>query len=89
MQVDIEFQADGKLSMSAEAQTPDGADAQSITGQWQVIAQEGDEITIESRYDGEEEAEEIDIKLEGDDAFSTRPPGPNREIGVLRMKRMR
>ena len=89
MEVDIEFKADGKLSMSAEAQTPAGADTQSISGKWQVIADDGDEITIESLYDGEEEAEKIDIKLEGDDAFSTRPPGPNHEIGVLRMKRMR
>jgi hypothetical protein len=89
MQVDIEFQAGGKLNMSAAAQTPAGADTQSITGTWNVIAHDGDQITIESHYEGDDVAEEIEIKLEGDDAFSTRPPGPNHEIGVLRMKRMR
>ena len=89
MEVDIEFQADGKLSMSAEAKTPDGADRQSITGKWQVIAHDDDQVTIESLYDGEAETEEIEIKLEGDVAFSSRPPGPNHEIGVLRMKRLR
>jgi hypothetical protein len=89
MEVDIEFAADGKLSMSAAAQTPAGDDTQSITGKWQVVSQDGDQITIESIYEGEKEPEQIDIKLEGDDAFSTRPPGPNHEIGVLRMRRMR
>lgn len=89
MEVDIEFQADGKLNMSAAAQTPAGADKQSVSGKWQVVSQEGDNITIKSIYEGEQQAEQIDIHLESDDAFSTRPPGPNREIGVLRMRRLR
>ena len=84
MQMDFEFRADGTMALSGAHQ----GQAYTTQGQWQMIKQEGDLLTIQSVEEGGG-AKDINIEFDGADTFFVPLQTEVAELGAMRFTRLR
>lgn len=84
MQMDFEFRSDGTMALSGENQ----GQAYTTQGQWQMIKQEGDLLTIKSVEQGGGE-KDINIEFDGSDTFFIPLQTEVAELGAMRFTRTR
>jgi hypothetical protein len=84
MQMDFEFRSDGTMALSGAHQ----GQAYTTQGQWQLIKQEGDLLTIKSVEEGGG-AKDINIEFDGSDTFFVPLQTEVAELGAMRFTRLR
>jgi hypothetical protein len=84
MQMDFEFRTDGTMALSGAHQ----GQAYTTQGQWQMIKQEGDLLTIKSVEEGGG-AKDINIEFDGSDTFFVPLQTEVAELGAMRFTRLR
>jgi hypothetical protein len=87
IRMQIDFQADNRLKMSASMTLPEiGQQTTETSGEWKVLGQNGNEIRVQA-VDPEGEPEEVTIILVDNDHFTMTPPNELRDLGTLRFRR--
>ncbi len=84
MKMHVQFNENGAMRMSVNV----GSLNRRASGKWEIARQEGDLVVIKST-ESEGAEEELRVTFEDNDSFRMDPPGPNKEIGVMRFKRLR
>ena len=84
MQMDFQFQPDGSMSLSGV----DQGRAYTNAGQWQMLKQEGDLLTIKSTEQSGA-VKDINIEFDGADIFYIPVKTEVAELGAMRFTRMR
>ena len=84
MQMDFEFRPDGTMALSGDHQ----GQAYTTQGQWQMVKQEGDLLTIKSIEKGGG-AKDINIEFDGTDTFFVPLQTEVAELGAMRFTRLR
>lgn len=84
MQMDFEFRPDGSMALSGAHK----GQAYTTQGQWQMVKQDGDLLTIKSIEEGGG-AKDINIEFDGSDTFFVPLQTEVAELGAMRFTRMR
>ena len=84
MQMDFEFRPDGTMALSGAHQ----GQAYTTQGEWQMVKQEGDLLTIKSIEHGGG-AKDINIEFDGTDTFFVPLQTEVAELGAMRFTRLR
>jgi hypothetical protein len=84
MQMDFEFRQDGTMALSGDHK----GQAYTTQGQWQMVKQEGDNLTIKSIEQGGSE-KDINIEFDGSDTFFVPLQTEVAELGAMRFTRLR
>jgi hypothetical protein len=84
MQMDFEFRPDGSMELSGAHK----GQAYTTQGQWQMVKQEGDLLTIKSIEQGGG-AKDINIEFDGSDTFFVPLETEVAELGAMRFTRLR
>lgn len=84
MQMDFEFRQDGTMALSGDHK----GQAYTTRGQWQMVKQEGDNLTIKSVEQGGSE-KDINIEFDGSDTFFVPLQTEVAELGAMRFTRLR
>jgi hypothetical protein len=83
MTIDIDFQTDGSMKLSGTS----FGKPYSSNGQWELLNENGNEVTIKST-ESEDSTKEITVLFEGDNSFSMPLPGPLSRLGAMQFKRV-
>ena len=83
-QMGLEFATDGSMVTSAEV----NGQATSSAGHWELVAQEGDLLTIKSTEQGGQ-TKDVNIEFDGADTFYIPLKTEVAELGAMRFTRMR
>jgi hypothetical protein len=84
MKMDFEFREDGTMALSGDHK----GQAYTTQGQWQMVKQEGDLLTIKSIEEGGG-AKDINIEFDGTDTFFVPLQTEVAELGAMRFTRLR
>ena len=84
MQMDFEFRPDGTMALSGAHK----GQAYTTQGEWQMVKQEGDLLTIKSIEAGGG-AKDINIEFDGADTFFVPLQTEVAELGAMRFTRLR
>jgi hypothetical protein len=84
MKMDFEFHPDGTMALSGAHK----GQAYTTQGQWQMVKQEGDLLTIKSIEEGGG-AKDIHIEFDGTDTFFVPLQTEVAELGAMRFTRLR
>ena len=82
--LDLEFAADGTMTTSAEIK----GQATATHGQWNVLSQDGDLLTIQSIEQGSQ-PREVHIEFDGADTFFIPLKTEVAELGAMKFTRLR
>ena len=80
----LEFAADGSMVTSAQM----NGQSTSSAGNWEVVTQEGDLLTIKSTEQGGQ-SKDVNIEFDGADTFYIPLKTEVAELGAMRFTRMR
>jgi hypothetical protein len=83
-QMGLEFAADGKMVTSAVV----NGQASTASGQWEVVTQEGDLLSIKSTEQGGQ-SKDVNIEFDGTDTFYIPLKTEVAELGAMRFTRVR
>ena len=83
-QLGLEFAADGTMVTSAEV----NGRATSASGNWELVTQEGDLLTIKSTEQGGQ-AKDVNIEFDGADTFYIPLKTEVAELGAMKFTRLR
>ena len=84
MRMELDFQADGKLTLKGE----NNGQPYVSQAQWELVNVQGDTITIKSIEEGLEE-KMIDIRFDGKDDFTMPLKTERADIGAMKFRRLR
>lgn len=80
----VEFRADGTMILTGK----DGDKDYESGGTWEVLSEDGDELTVKSVED-EGLEKDLSLRFEGADAFSMPLPDQMSHLGAMRFRRLR
>ena len=83
----IDFHDDGTMRLAGTMNTPNGPEESSGQGRWELVSENGKQVTIRSIEEGRE-GQEIELIFVDQDTFTMAPPPPNPNVGLMRFHRV-
>lgn len=86
IRMSVEFKGDGNMNMAATMQTSEGPLENQSAGQWEIVSEQGDQVTIRST-EPNAEPEDIHVRIADANTLLMSPPQGQSHIGVIRFQR--